>query len=149
MMNDHSKDIPKSGDIGRAIDPEKGQEKFFELKNICFPFMMLQEAVNPISKPKSHWMTVRLISTTLTFTGNAWEQQNSCPYEGLLYASYLLCFLFLISHFILTVILLSRHYYFSHSQMNKLRLKEVTSGAMIQPKTVCPPNDYTLLRLVC
>ena len=40
-MIDHSQDIPKSEDIGRVIDPEKGQEKFFELKNICVPFMML------------------------------------------------------------------------------------------------------------
>lgn len=41
MMNDHSKDIPKSEDMGKVTDPEKGQENFFELKNICFPFMML------------------------------------------------------------------------------------------------------------
>jgi len=28
-MIHHSKDIPKSEDIGRVIDPKKGQEKYF------------------------------------------------------------------------------------------------------------------------
>ena len=40
-MNDYSKDIPKSEDIGKEIDFQKGQEKFLELKDTHFPFMML------------------------------------------------------------------------------------------------------------